>query len=162
MRLSRKIIRQNRLWSHFLYWLGDGPHFHSDGSRWDDYEPERWRKTFLNFQSNGRRGLSPDEIDGITPLIDGQRRKELTLNSLVIEMLIWDSEGWGYIHPAMHVLETKMDRLTRLSVLRTLNNIRQCEGFGRRVWWYIKHPVRKKNRTEFRRALARFRSHYAI
>jgi hypothetical protein len=122
---TRKQVRANRLWKHWLSWLPEKP-FDPDLRRIDDYDPKLYRRAFEWFQSNGRRGLTPDQLRGIHPLIDAQKAKEITLTSLAEESMEWWANGWGWIHPWSSTLESgRIDRLTRVAVLRTMKSIEQ-------------------------------------
>jgi len=125
-RRTRKQVRADRLWRHWLSWMGEpyGPDF----KRIEGYQPEKYRSAFERFQTHGRKGLSEDELYGIHPLLSAQKAKEVTLTSMAEESMEWWSKGNGWAIPWLDTLEKvksgeKMDRLTRVAILRTVKTI---------------------------------------
>lgn len=123
MKLSKKQIRKNRTWKHFLFWLGSGPHF-IDMKQAKGYNPEQWRDAFERYQSQGPKALSEQELAGIQPLLDGQRQKEICINGHVAEAMEWWASHQGWMHPLRDsLLRGGYDRLTRLSLLRIIRGL---------------------------------------
>lgn len=121
--LSKKEIKSNRLWNHWLYWMEDIPR-DPDHNIIVDYDPNLYRHAFETFQARGRNALSEDEIRGIHPLIRAQVVKEITLTSLATESMEYWSKGWGWIYCWRHTLDTGgLDMLTKVAILRTMKNI---------------------------------------
>ena len=125
-RRTRKQVRADRLWRHWLSWIGD-PHG-PDLKRIKGYQPERYRSSFERFQTHGRKGLSEDELYGIHPLLAAQKAKEVTLTSMAEESMEWWAKGNGWAIPWYDTLKRvkngeKMDRLTRVAILRTMKSI---------------------------------------
>jgi len=125
-RRTRKQVRADRLWRHWLSWMGEpcGP----DLKRIEGYQPNEYRSAFERFQTHGRKGLSQDELYGIHPLLAAQKAKEVTLTSMAEESMEWWAKGNGWAIPWHDTLERvksgeKMDRLTRLAILRTMKSI---------------------------------------
>lgn len=121
---NRKQIKADRLWKHWLYWLPEQC-FGPDLKEIENYDPEKYRKAFEHFQTKGRKGLTEEEIYHIHPLIEAQKRKEITLSSLAEESMEWWSNLKGWIYPWLHTIENKgtMDRLTFIAILRTIKSI---------------------------------------
>ena len=93
-----------------------------------NYDPTRYRKAFERFQTHGRNGIIAEDIYGIAPLLGAQKAKEVTLTSMAIESMEWWSKGFGWEIPWLDTLERvklgeKMDRLTRVAILRTVKSI---------------------------------------
>ena len=124
---TRQEVRKNRLWKHWLFWMGEP--FGPDLKRMDGWEAERYRAAFERFQSLGAKALSPDELRGIHPLIAAQKAKEVLLTSLAEESLEYWAKGWGWRVPWQHVCDTRnigrkpLDRLTYVAMLRTMKSI---------------------------------------
>ncbi|MFZ4765828.1 MAG: hypothetical protein ACOYMN_12830 [Roseimicrobium sp.] len=126
-RRTRKQVRADRLWRHWLSWMGEpyGP----DLKRIEGYEPEKYRSAFERFQTHGRKGLSVDELYGIHPLLAAQKAKEVTLTSMAEESMEWWAKGNGWDIPWQHTCDTRkeggkpMDRLTYVAILRTRKTI---------------------------------------
>lgn len=137
---TRQHIRSDRLWKHWLYWLGDNPPFALNlQGPIPDYKPEDHRKTFEYFQTHGAKTLSSADLVGIYPLLCAQKSKEILLTSLATESMDWwaKSDGWAY--PWLHTLDTRkegrnpMDRLTYVAILRTMKNLaKDPHGFFER------------------------------
>ncbi len=122
-RRTRKQVKADRLWWHWLFWLSDTP-MGRDLKPIENYRPEEWREPFDRFQSCGASCLSSRELDSIYPLICAQRAKEVVLTSLAEESMEWWAKGDGWIYPWLHTLQTKgLDRLTRVAILRTMKSI---------------------------------------
>lgn len=127
---TRKRIKADRLWTHWLYWLSPTP-FGPDLLPISSYNPELYRSAFDHFQTRGRNGLTDDELRGIHPLIDAQKSKEITLTSLAEESMEWWANGWGWVYPWDHTINTRtegnkpMDRLTLVAILRTVKSIEE-------------------------------------
>lgn len=99
-----------------------------DLKRIEGYQPERYRSAFERFQTHGRKGLSGDELYGIHPLVAAQKAKEVTLTSMAEESMEWWAKGFGWATPWLDTLGRvkegeKMDRLTRVAILRTMKSI---------------------------------------
>ena len=128
MQITRKQIKANRSWKHWLYWLEPEP-WGEDGQRIKNYDPEKYREAFNYFQSNGRRGLTDDQVTGIYPLIQAQKAKEITLNMMVEESMYFWSDGGGWRTPWRCTLDLnktdtkKFDRLTLVAILRIMRSI---------------------------------------
>jgi hypothetical protein len=134
-RRTRKQVKADRLWRHWLFWLSDTP-MGRDLRLLENYNPERWRKAFEWFQSYGPLVLAEDELDGIYPLICAQRAKEVVLTSLAEESMEWWAKGQGWVYPWLHTLQTKgLDRLTRVAILRTMKSIAKDP-----VSFFNRHP----------------------
>lgn len=90
-----------------------------------DYDPEKWRSAFEHYQEKGSKGLSSEELTHIKPIVDGQRIKEITLNGLVTESMEFWANNWGWINPFVATLTTlpKVDRLTKVAILRMMRNM---------------------------------------
>ena len=123
-KIQRTKTRKDRTWNHFIYY--------SDFSKWSpfinmkeikDYNPEHWRVAFEMYQEKGRKFITPEEYDFIQPILNGQRTKEIMLDSLAEESMEFWAKGWGWIIPWVHTLETVTDRLTKVAILRTLRKI---------------------------------------
>ncbi len=164
--MNKKQLKNKRLKDHFLYWCKP-PYFHSNLTKWDNYPPQNYIDTFLKVQSYGYKNLTPDELEGITPFIAGQSNKEIFINSLIMECFDFDSREWGWIHPIDHTLSDKMDKLTRLSILRIKRRLHgkrgfdknnNIIGFGDRLKFYLSHPIRylASFKSEFDKILGRF------
>lgn len=135
-RRTRKQIKADRLWRHWLSWIGEpfGPDLKPIGN----YDPNRFRKAFEHFQTHGRKGLSVEEQHGIHPLISAQKAKEVTLTSMAVESMEWWAKGHGWAVPWIDTLGRvkggeKMDRLTRVAILRTMKSMAKdpCAFFER-------------------------------
>lgn len=132
----------------------------------ENYDPERWRDAFFRYQTYGRKSISEEERNGIKPLIDGQGNKEIFINSLILETMEFDARWWGWIHPINHTLQTGVDRLTKVALLkirRDLAGVKRANGkltreqrygfFDRLDAFYSKHPVSKLNVSEFQKKI---------
>lgn len=126
MKLSRKRIKANRLWKHWLSWMGEpyGP----DLKPIKGYNPDKHRAAFERFQSHGRSKLTAEQLRGIHPLLAAQKAKEVTLTSMAEESMEWWANGNGWAAPWLDTLSRvkageKMDRLTRVAILRTMKTI---------------------------------------
>lgn len=120
---TKKQIRQDRLWKHFKSFLDDRI-WDSQMGEIHGYDPEPWRDAFFRYQSNGSKGLTADELEGIKPMVDAQKAKEITLTSLAIESMEWWSVGAGWIYPWLDVLNRGVkDRLFKVAIMRTMKNI---------------------------------------
>jgi len=155
--LTRKQIRKNRWWRHILSHLPQRV-FGSDMREIKDYHPEQWRDAFERFQSHGNQALTEIEREGILPLIAAQKGKEILLTSLAEECMSFWAKGWGWIHPIASTLakpvqpeEKRVDRLTRVAILRMLRNMRADV-----VDFFIRHPGIKEDTKQ--RHLAEFLS----
>ena len=127
MKKTRKQVRSERLWKHWLYWLSESP-FGRDMRPLAGYSPEQYRGAFEHFQSSGRKGLTETDLEGIHPLLCAQKAKEVFLTSLAEESMEWWAKGWGWIHPWQHTLDTRregkpLDRLTHVAILRTVKKL---------------------------------------
>ena len=159
---SKKEIRNMRLWQHFKYYLPVKV-FNSRLSVIEDYNPEIHKNNFFKYQSYGRKSLSESELEGIKPLIDAQALKEIFLNSLVIETLEWDANGWGWIYPINSTLSGKLDRLTRLAILKIkkgLSGDKDEFTFADRLDFYQRHPISGLWKNEFDKLINRFSVNY--
>jgi hypothetical protein len=135
MKKTKRQIRQDRTWKHFLFWLGNGPHF-INMQQSSDYNPEQWRAAFERYQSQGKSALSNDELAGIQPLIDGQRQKEICLNGHVAESMEWWAWHQGWIHPLRDsLIRGGYDRLTKVAILRMIRSMRDDL-----VGFFARHP----------------------
>lgn len=167
MKLTKKQIKQNRLWNHFKSYICY-PIFDSKMRKINDYDPEKWRDAFLRYQSLGRRALTEEEIEGIAPLINGQANKEIFINSLVMETMEFDAMGWGWVHPINHTLQTGVDRLTKVALLKIKRRLagynrengafkyekwRSDGFFGRLENFYKSHPVSKLEEGAFKKKI---------
>lgn len=126
MRRTRKQIKADRLWKHWLSWMGEP--FGPDLKRIKNYDPSKFRDAFEMFQTHGRRALSESQLYGIEPLLAAQKAKEATLTSMAIESMEWWSKGGGWAIPWLDTLSRakegeRMDRLTRVAILRTIKSI---------------------------------------
>lgn len=122
---SKEQIRKDRTWRHFLFWLGKGPHF-INMKEAHGYDPEMWRVAFERYQSQGAASLSPAELSGIQPLIDGQRQKEICLNGHVSESMEWWASHQGWIHPLRDsLMRGGYDRVTKLALLRIVRAMKK-------------------------------------
>jgi len=136
---TRKQIRADRLWMHWLSFLGEP--FGPDLKRIEDYNPETYRGAFERFQTHGRSVLSEDETRGINPLIGAQKSKEVMLTMMAEESMEWWSKGHGWAIPWMHTCATRklgdkpMDRLTYVAILRTMKSIAKDP-----VDFFTRHP----------------------
>jgi hypothetical protein len=125
---KRKQIRKDRLWKHWLYWLSDDA-FDHNLKKIENYDPEKYRNAMDKWQTHGRKALTDDEFQGVKPLIDAQKAKEIFLTSLAEESAEFWSKGWGWIYPWQHTIDMrntdskKMDRLTYVAILRTMKSI---------------------------------------
>lgn len=151
MKKTRKQIRKERQWKHWLYWLGDGPFFDSNLKEIQGYDPEKYRQAFHKFQTHGVSKLTVEEQDGIKPLVDAQKCKEIFLTSLALESLEWWSCGHGWIHPWRHTVQInktdpkKMDRITLVAIARTIRKIRE-DSYG----FFARHPgIREDVKARF-------------
>lgn len=146
-RRTRKQIKSDRLWKHWLYWLGDGPFFNSKLETLIDYNPDLYRAAFERYQSHGKRALTAEELEGIQPLLNGQKSKEILLTSLAIESMEFWAEGCGWIHPWRHTLESPgdrpMDRLTKVAILRCIRSLKEDS-----IGFFIRHPGIESHRKE--------------
>lgn len=135
-RRTRKQIKADRLWRHWLSWMGEP--FGPELKPISNYNPSRYRRAFEQFQAHGRKGLSAEDQYGIEPLLSAQKAKEVTLTSMAIESMEWWSKGHGWAIPWLDTLERvkggeKMDRLTRVAILRTVESIsKDPHGFFER------------------------------
>lgn len=162
--MNRKQIKQNRLFNHFKSYIPDKI-FGSDLREIINYNPDLYRDLFLKYQSYGRKSLSSIELENIKPLVDAQSLKEITINSIIMETFEWDSRGWGWIYPINNILSSKLDRLTKLSLLRIKKRLygeNELLTFADRLIFYISHPISKLWPSEFNKNLCRFKSHYKI
>lgn len=136
---TRKQVRSDRLWKHWLSWLGEP--FGPDLKRIEGYNPEAYRAAFERFQTHGKAGLTADELYGIHPLIAAQKAKEVTLTSMAQESMEFWSKGLGWDVPWKHTCRTRkidnppMDRLTYAAILRTRKAIEQ-NPFA----FFMRHP----------------------
>lgn len=162
---SKKQIRQNRLWRHFKLFITE-PIFDNESRKITNYNPELYKEAFLQYQTSGAKGLSEEQLEGIKPLIDAQKQKEITLNSLVMETFEWDSKGWGWTYPISDVLSRKeLDRLTVLAILRIKRQLQNKSGektFVDRLEFYKRHPISKLWESEFNKKLTEFNLHFGI
>lgn len=161
---SKKQIKQDRLWEHFKYFLPDKI-FKSDLTKWHNYNPELYKQIFLDYQSYGRKNLTLEQLENIKPLLDGQRQKEIFLNSVVMEIFEWDSKGWGWIYPIDSILSEKLDRLTRLSLLKIRKRLRGKNKnlyFPNRLNFYLSHPIKDLWPSEFGKHLSNFKYYFGI
>lgn len=144
-RRTRKQVRADRQWKHWLYWLSPTP-FTKGLRPLENYGPEPFRDAFNRFQSSGASTLTPEELDGIHPLVCAQKAKEVFLTSLAEESMEWWSKGDGWIYPWLHTLaerkngEKPMDRLTLVAILRTMKSIQQ-DSLG----FFLRHPGIKES-----------------
>ena len=149
MKLTRKQIKANRLWKHWLYWLGDAVPFGPDLKPIPNYNPEQWRSAFERYQTLGSGGISSEALWHIAPLIAAQRSKEVFLTSLAQESLEFWASGFGWSAPWYHTLECgrsdarRMDRLTRVAILRTMRSIKADP-----VGFFSRHPGIKQHTKE--------------
>lgn len=158
IKLTKKEIKNNRLWEHFKSFISY-PIFDSKLRKIENYDPEQYKEAFFHFQTHGRKGLTAEQIEGIKPLIDAQKNKEITLNSLIMEIFELDSKNWGWIYPINSILSYKMDRLTRLAILRIKRRLQpknEFYGFGNRLEFYLSHPIRELWKSEFDKKLVEF------
>ncbi len=128
MKKTRKQIKSDRLWKHWLYWLADEV-FDNNLKKIENYDPEKYRSAMYKWQTYGGKSLTDDELSGVKPLIDAQKAKEIFLTSLAEESMEYWSKGWGWIWPWRHTIDArktdirKMDRLTYVAILRTIRSI---------------------------------------
>ena len=153
--------KRDQLWRHFVSWL-PAVCFRRDQTRWDDYDPEPWRDAFFRFQTHGESRLNKDELDGIWPLICAQKNKEITLNSIVLETMEWDASGWCWFFPLRDILSRQLEPLTRLALTKIHDALDSGGGFGGRCEWYMKHPVRTLNPSEFSKHLVKLNQRFGI
>jgi len=146
LKQRRKKIRKDRTWNHFLFWCGfdRNPAF-INMKEVENYNPEKWRTAFEFYQERGSRGLTSEELENIKPIIDGQRIKEITLNGLVTESMEFWANGWGWINPFIATLTThpKVDRLTKVAILRMIRNMQGGKGKydpNSVVDFFLRHP----------------------
>lgn len=139
MKRTRKQIKSDRLWKHWLYWLGEHPAFDHNLKEIKDYNPELYRNAMKNYQTHGRKALSNDEFYGVKPLLDAQKAKEIFLTSLAEESLEYYCKRWGWILPWQHTIDggrrENIDRLTKVAILRTIKSI-QKDPFD----FFQRHP----------------------
>ena len=146
---TRKQIKSDRLWRHWLYWVGDAIPFGPDLKPIQNYDPNQWRSEFERFQSKGPSGMSSDVLWHIAPLIAAQRAKEVFLTSLAEESLEFWSEGAGWALPWLHTIDTRnrdrpMDRLTYVAILRTMKSIKVDP-----LNFFMRHPgISEKRKKE--------------
>lgn len=122
--INRKQIKADRLWKHWLSWLGG--HYGPDLKYIENYNPNEHRKDFEHFQTHGRKGMTEKQIYGIHPILCAQKAKESTLTQMAIESMEWWSKGLGWAIPWLDTLSRvaePMDRLQRLAILRTMKSI---------------------------------------
>ena len=132
---SKKQIRQDRLWKHFMSFL-DSKVFGPDMRVMDGYNPELWRDAFFRYQAQGPTALTDTELFHIHPLIDAQKRKEITLTGLAEESMEWWSKGAGWIYPWLDTINRKpIDRLFKVACMRTMRTIAK-DSLG----FFINHP----------------------
>jgi hypothetical protein len=133
---TRKQVKADRLWKHWLSWLGEP--FGIDLRPIPNYDPSCFRVAFEHFQTHGRKGLTEHELCGIHPLLCAQKAKEITLTSMAEESMEYWSKGWGWVTPWLHTCNQvksgeKMDRLTYVAILRTIKSIaKDPHGFFER------------------------------
>jgi hypothetical protein len=146
LKQRKKKIKKDRVWNHFLFWCNfkENPAF-INMQEVKDYDPERWRTAFEHFQEKGSRGLSSEELTYIKPIVDGQRIKEITLNGLVTESMEFWANGWGWINPfiATLTMHPKVDRLTKVAILRMIRNMQGGKGKynpNSVVDFFMRHP----------------------
>jgi len=150
-RLSKKAknqIRKNRLWKHWLYWLGEPPYW-DNWHEYKNYDPEKFRDAFEKFQTHGRPALSEEEWFGIQPLKNAQNQKEFVLTGLCEEALEFWAQNMGWVHPLNHYVSTSKDRLTKVAVLRIIKRIQEdgAETF------LLGHPKIPQKRKEYAMAV---------
>lgn len=151
-RSSKKAIRQEGLWRHFKSFL-PSPCFRSNLEVWQDYDPEQFKAAFLEFQTHGSSSLTTEEKEGIGPLVAAQGRKEITINSLVMECFEWDAKGWGWQYPLRSTIEGKPERMFRVALLRIERALKGAGGFAGRLEWFMRHPARQIDKSQFDRLL---------
>lgn len=145
-RLSKKQkqqIRKNRLWKHWLRWLGEAPYW-DNWHEYKDYDPEKFRDAFEKFQTHGRSVLTDDEWFGIQPLKNGQNQKEFVLTGLCEEALEFWSQNLGWIYPLSHYASQEKDRLTKVAVLRIIKRIEE-DGAAKFLLGHPKIPQKRKD-----------------
>jgi len=126
-RTSKKIKNQrkkDRVWKHWLRWLGKPPYW-DNLVEYKNYDPEKFRESFENFQTHGPKSLTGDELVGIQPLISGQNQKEFFLTGVCEECLDFWSHNAGWIHPLRHSISLEKDRLTKVALLKIEKRIKQ-------------------------------------
>lgn len=146
--MTRKQIRKNRWWKHILGHLPQQI-FGTDLRRLENYDPEKWRGAFEDFQSNGLGNLSPEEREGIHPLIQAQRQKEILLTELATECMEYWANGWGWMIPIRSTLdgEPKLDRLTKVAILRMMKTMEENYPVGV-VDFFCRHPGIKESQRQ--------------
>lgn len=76
-----------------------------DYKRWPGYAfSDEQFALFAKQQTFGNHSLSPEELQSIEPLIDAQKRREITIRTLYEECADWWSNGWGWIYPIRDML----------------------------------------------------------
>lgn len=126
-RTSKKLKaqrRRDRLWKHWLRWLGKPPYW-SEFREYKDYDANAFRQAFEKYQTHGRSKLSDDEWIGIQPLINGQNQKEFVITGVCEECLEFWSEGLGWLAPLRHSIACEPDRLTKVAFLRIERSIKE-------------------------------------
>ncbi len=145
MKKTRKQIRRDRLWKHWLSFLSKkcyGPDF----KEIKDYNPELWRNAFEKFQTYGKSKLTKEEIYNIEPLIAAQKSKEITLTSLAEESMWYWSTGGGWIYPWLGSLQKPIERLFRVAILRTMRKIRDSGSLE----FFLSHPgISEETKTRY-------------
>ena len=139
MKRTRKQVKADRLWKHWLHWLSPTP-FGPDLKPIPDYNPGTYRNAFERFQTHGPKALTEAERYGITPLIAAQKAKEVFLTSLAEESMEWWAKGHGWIYPWLSTLSFRknsppMDRLTYVAILRTMRSL-DHDSLG----FFLRHP----------------------
>lgn len=139
MKRTRKQVKADRLWKHWLHWLSPTP-FGPDLKPIPDYNPGTYRNAFERFQTHGPKALTEAERYGIAPLIAAQKAKEVFLTSLAEESMEWWAKGWGWVHPWASTLShrnagTPMDRLTYAAIQRTMRSLARDP-----LNFFLRHP----------------------
>ena len=80
-------------------------------------------------QSFGMKALTEDEQRAISPLLDAQIWKEVTIKCMVEEMAEWWSNDWGWGYPILATIEfNRGDWIMKKALLEILHRC-QNDGF---------------------------------
>jgi len=157
-KIRRNKIRKDRVWNNFLYFCNfkKWPAF-INLKEITDYNPEDYREAFERYQTGGKHALkNAQELLYIQPILDGQRQKEILLDSLAEESMEYWAKGWGWIYPWVHTLDMKVDRLTKVAILRSLRTMLgtklNCTEYHPEniLNFFVRHPgIKPKTKKRF-------------
>ncbi len=91
-------------------------------------------RLFFTIESRGIKNLTKEEVDLVSPMLNGKENYDLTIKMLHEELAEWISNGWGWHPPLMSAIEGCGKDSERLktyidALLKIKDNIEKTSGF---------------------------------